>query len=270
LNPTPVPDEIATALDAARGRLGPLGVPLIWYDETGSTNDRALAWAEAGVAEGALVLADAQSRGRGRLGRAWASPGGAGVYASVVLRPPRHAASLLTIAAGVAIAEGIEAASGLSAQVKWPNDVVMPAQPPAFRKLAGILAEAGAGTSGDVHVVLGFGINVRPAAYPPDVRTRATSLEDELGRPVTRGPLIAECLAALWSRYGELRAGRTDETIAAWRARATATFGRAVEWDDASGRHTGRVRDIDGGGALIIDAGDRVVRVTSGEVRWTV
>ena len=78
------PDEIADALAQARPRLGPLGLRLLWFDDIGSTNDRALAWAEAGAEEGCMVLADAQSAGRGRLGRSWASPAGAGIYVSVV------------------------------------------------------------------------------------------------------------------------------------------------------------------------------------------
>src|SRR5204863_4186924 len=94
LNPSPVPDEIADALAQARPRSGPLGLRLLWFDDIDSTNDRALAWAEAGAEEGCVVLADAQSAGRGRLGRTWASPACAGIYVSVVLRPAAQAMPL--------------------------------------------------------------------------------------------------------------------------------------------------------------------------------
>ena len=87
--------------------------------------------------------------------------------------------SLVTIAAGVAVAEGIEAATGLGPSLKWPNDVYV-----GSRKLAGILAEAGASQGAVDHVVLGFGINIRRAVYPADVEARATSIESELGRTV--------------------------------------------------------------------------------------
>ncbi len=113
------------------------------------------------------MLADLQTAGRGRLGRSWSSPPGAGIYASILLRPDPGVASLLSIAAGVAIAEAIEEVSGLSPALKWPNDVYLDggeADPP--RKVAGILAEGGV-SGGKTWVVVGFGINVLPAALPP-------------------------------------------------------------------------------------------------------
>jgi BirA family biotin operon repressor/biotin-[acetyl-CoA-carboxylase] ligase len=262
----PVPDDIADALAQARPRLGPLGLRLLWFDHIGSTSDRALEWAEAGAEEGCLVLADAQSAGRGRLGRRWASPAGAGIYMSAVLRPPPPAMALLTMAAGLGVSEGIAAATGLDTHVKWPNDVCVAGRPP--RKLAGILAEAGSSGDGVLHVVLGIGINVLPAAYPPDVAARATSLEGELGRAVSRGAVLAECLAGVWQRYGMLASGRGSDVLAAWRARAAVTLGRRVEWDDPSGLRRGIARDVDGDGALIVAAESGLVRLTAGEVRW--
>ncbi len=273
MNPTRLPDEFADALAQAGTRLGPLGARVLWYDEIGSTNDRALAWAELGAEEGCLVMADAQSAGRGRLGRTWASPAGAGIYATLVLRPPPQATGLLTLAAGLAVAEGIERATGLHAHLKWPNDVVLPTRPPAPRrqprKLAGILAEAGSSGERTLHVVVGVGINVLPAAYPADVASRATSLASELGRPVSRGPVLAECLAALWLRYSSLVAGGSAGVLAAWRERAATTFARRVEWDGPAGRRTGVARDVGDDGALIVDVDGGLVRVTAGEVRWT-
>jgi BirA family biotin operon repressor/biotin-[acetyl-CoA-carboxylase] ligase len=261
-----VPEEFADALAQAAPRLGPIGRQLLWYDEIGSTNDRALAWAEAGAAEGCLVLADAQSAGRGRLGRRWASPAGAGIYVSVVLRPPPPAMALLTIGAGVGVADGVASATGLATHVKWPNDVCVPGRPP--RKLAGLLAEAGTSGTRVLHVVLGIGINVLPAAYPPDVAARATSLESELGRAVPRGLVLAECLAGVWRRYEMLRDGGSDAVLAAWRARAADTFGRRVEWEDAGGLRRGVARDVDHTGALLVAADGGLVRLTAGEVRW--
>jgi BirA family biotin operon repressor/biotin-[acetyl-CoA-carboxylase] ligase len=262
-----VPDEIADALAQARPRLGPLGHRLLWFDEIGSTSDRAIALAEAGADEGCLVLADAQSAGRGRMGRTWASPAGAGVYVSAVLRPAPHAMPLLTIAAGLGVSEGIAAATGLQTHVKWPNDVCAAGRPP--RKLAGILAEAGSSRDRVLHVVLGIGINVLPAAYPPDVAARATSLEGELGRAVSRAAVLAETLAAVWQRYEMLRAGRGGEVLAAWRTRAAATMGRRVEWDEQGTTRRGIARDVGDDGALIVAGDAGLVRLTAGEVRWT-
>jgi BirA family biotin operon repressor/biotin-[acetyl-CoA-carboxylase] ligase len=287
--PDVIPDDIEHGLALTAARRGAFGSAVQWFPAIASTNDRALAWAVNGAVEGSLVGADAQTHGRGRHGRVWVSPPGAGIYASLVLRPDAGTAALLTLAAGVALVEGVEAATGLRAGVKWPNDVYVEAGRgvAGARKLAGILAEAGvsggtapagaasagtaAGTASNAvqHVVLGFGINVMPSAYPPDVADRATSLEVELGRAVDRGLVLGECLAALRRRYEDLRRARTAEVLEAWRARAAATFGRSVEWEGHGGLESGVACDIDAQGALLVRRGSTMARVVAGEVRWT-
>jgi len=257
-----LPYEFAGPLQRVAGELAPLGARVIWHQETQSTNADATALAESGAAEGCVVIADKQTAGRGRMGRSWSSPAGAGIYASVVFRPEPDVARMLTIAAGVAIAEAIEAAAGISPALKWPNDVYL-----GGRKVAGILAEAGF-AAGESWVVVGFGINVLPAAFPHDLSARATSLESELGRSVDRGELLAACLVRLAARYRELQDGGRAGVAAAWRDRAAATFGRPVEWDDAGAPNSGVVRNIDDEGALIVDTPSGVARVLSGELRW--
>lgn len=264
----PLPRELAEPLTHAADRLGSFGARILWYPEIGSTNDTAAALAERGAEEGCLVVADAQSAGRGRFGRTWASPAGAGIYASILLRPAETITPLVTLAAGVALAEGIEAATGLSPRLKWPNDVYVEAAPAAGRKLAGILAEAGRSADGRAWVVLGFGVNVLPAAYPPEIAGRATSLEGELGRPVDRGLVLAECLVALSARYRDIRERRSSAVVSAWRARAASTFGRAVEWDAGATPQRGVAEDVDASGALVVRTDAGAVRVISGEVRW--
>ena len=258
-----VPADISEALARAGSRLGLFENRLCWYDEIGSTNDAAISAAEAGAPEGVVIVANTQSTGRGRVGRSWSSPPGAGLYVSVVLRPAGPALLLLTIAAGVAIAEGVQTASGLDTCVKWPNDVQV-----GSRKLAGILAEAGSSAGAVDHVVLGFGINILRAAYPPDVAARATSIESELGRVVDRGLVLAECLAALSNRYGTLGRGGANDVIAAWRTRAATHMGRVVEWHVDRRAQRGLAHDIDATGALLVRVDHRIVRVISGEVRW--
>jgi BirA family biotin operon repressor/biotin-[acetyl-CoA-carboxylase] ligase len=258
MTPDPLPEEFAASMRLAKERLGIFGHRVLWYSEVGSTNDIAGTFAEKGADEGLVVLADRQTAGRGRLGRSWASPSGAGIYVSVVLRPTPAVVRLVTIAAGVAVTEGIASATGLSTHVKWPNDVHV-----SGRKLAGILAEGAVN-----HVVVGIGINVQPAAYPPDAASRATSIEAELSRPVDRAPVLAECLAALASRYRELHENRPAGIVEAWRMRAAPMLGRRVEWESAGERHTGLAENIDDDGALIVKVGDGTLRIRSGEVRW--
>jgi BirA family biotin operon repressor/biotin-[acetyl-CoA-carboxylase] ligase len=255
-----LPPELAEALAHASGRLGPFAGPIHWYATVPSTNDVAASLASRGAPEGCVVAAHAQSAGRGRQRRRWASPPAAGLYLSVVLRPPRQAVPALTIAAGVAVADGIEAATGLNVALKWPNDVYA-----GERKLAGVLAEAADAIE---YVVLGIGINVMPAAHPPEVAVRATSLEEELGRAVDRGLLLAECLAALASRYGELTAGRTDVVLDAWRRRAARTLGRRVRCEVAGTPAEGIAENIDPTGALLVRTAAGRVAVAAGEVEW--
>jgi len=169
-----LPHEFAGPLLRRTAELPPLASRVLWRAETGSTNADAAALAEAGAAEGAVVVADLQTAGRGRLGRSWSSPPGAGIYASVLLRPEALVARLLPIAAGVAIAEAIEEITGLAPALKWPNDVYLAGgEAHPARKVAGILAESGV-SAGDGWVIIGFGINVLPAALPAHL-TRATS-----------------------------------------------------------------------------------------------
>jgi BirA family biotin operon repressor/biotin-[acetyl-CoA-carboxylase] ligase len=254
----PLPAELAGPLAVAAERLGIFGRRHLWYPAVSSTSDVAAGLAGRGVEEGLVVLADAQTAGRGRHGRTWVSPPGAGLYVSVVLRPPTPVSPVLTLGAGVAVAEGIDAATGLRVELKWPNDLHV-----AGRKLGGLLAEATSGC-----VVLGMGINVRRVALPRELAPSASSIEEELGRPVDRGALPAACLAALARRYQDLRDGREHAIMAAWRARGGAALGRRVEWDAGASSRAGLVEQIDDDGALLVRAGADLVRIVSGEVRW--
>jgi BirA family transcriptional regulator, biotin operon repressor / biotin---[acetyl-CoA-carboxylase] ligase len=262
----PLPREFAEPLQRLGG--GCLFAARVsWHAETGSTNADAAALAEAGAPEGCVVLADLQTAGRGRLGRSWTSPAGTGIYTSVLFRPEPRVARMLTIAAGVALAEAIETVAGIVPVLKWPNDLYLGGGPQSGRKVAGILAEAGV-SGGQTWVVLGFGINVLPAPFPHELASRATSLESELGRPVDRGELFAACLVQLAARYADLRASRCRDVVDAWRQRALLTFGRPVEWVDEGGTKAGAVKDIDDEGGLLVDTEAGIVRVVSGELRW--
>lgn len=266
-----LPPDFASALDAVRDRLGGLARRVVFLPTAGSTNDVAARLADAPDAEGTVVVADAQSAGRGRRGRTWFSPPGAGLYVSVVLTPgrarraPDRATRLLTLTAGVALAEGIERATGFGPAIKWPNDLFV-----GRRKLAGILAEGIAPSTGTTleTVVLGYGINIRPAVYPPEIADRVTALESELGRPIDRALVCAETLAALAVRYGDLLEGRFDAILDAWRGRAPESSGVRVSWETPQGPQSGTTAGIDGMGALLVRVGDRVERLVAGEVTW--
>ena len=267
----PLPPEFADRLTARCGGLFPLGERLFYYRSIDSTNNVALEAAAAGLT-GAIVIADAQTAGRGRYGRTWFSPVGSGLYVSIVMAMSAArvdagwATSLLTLGAGVALAEAIEAVAALPVTIKWPNDLLV-----SGRKVAGILAERAA--EGGVpreasHVVLGYGINVAPSAFPADLRARATSIETEAGRPVDRAVLCAESLAAIARRHQDLLAGRFDAILDAWRARAPRHENAPVAWQAPQGVQRGVTTGIDESGALLVRVEDRIERLVGGEITW--
>jgi BirA family transcriptional regulator, biotin operon repressor / biotin---[acetyl-CoA-carboxylase] ligase len=269
-DPSPLPSDLAAALARARPRLGAIGSTVLHFPVTGSTNDVAVALAaRAGDREGTVVVADEQTAGRGRRGRAWFSPAGSGLYVSIVLTPgrarhqPGRATLLLTLAAGVAVAEGVHLATAVPVDLKWPNDVFL-----GRRKIAGILAEAAATEQVPQPVVLGYGINVSPAAYPLELRDRATSLETEAGRPVDRTLVLVETLAAMARRYDDLLNGRFDAILDAWRLRAPSAVGARVTWAGARGPVAGVTAGVDEDGALRVDVDGRVERIAAGEITW--
>jgi BirA family biotin operon repressor/biotin-[acetyl-CoA-carboxylase] ligase len=189
---------------------------------------------------------------------------------SVILMPararvaPERATALVTLAAGVALTEGVERASGLQATIKWPNDLLV-----GRRKLAGILAEGVATASRELSVVVGLGLNVgAAAAYPVDLANRATSLEGELGRPIDRALVCVETLAALAARYDDLLDGRYDAILDAWQRHAPGSHGARVAWDAAPGRRSGVTAGVDATGALLVRHGSTIERLVAGEVTW--
>jgi BirA family biotin operon repressor/biotin-[acetyl-CoA-carboxylase] ligase len=267
--PEPLPVDLAASLDATSARRGHFGEPTIYFSEATSTNDIAAARADAGAPEGTTVIAAAQSSGRGRLGRTWFSPPGAGLYMSIILRS-RKAAPYVTLAAGVAVAEGVRRATGLPLEIKWPNDVVTPGAsgPARRRKIAGILAEGSSSADGLDYVVLGIGVNLSPAAYPREIADRASSIESELGRAIEAGPILGEILAAFAAEWPALAAGDAAALLSRWRTLSPSSAGTAVECESGNGRLHGIAAGIDDTGALLVRIADRVERIVAGEVVW--
>ena len=183
---------------ALRGRFGQ---PLRYFDEIGSTNTEALAWAEEGAPEGALVVANHQTAGRGRWGREWLSAPGSLLQFSLVLRPeiPVTHLGLLTTALGVACADVIEVLAKIPTGIKWPNDVIV-----RSRKLAGILVESKLAGQKLSTAIAGVGINVNwtREEVPAEIAERATSIAIESdGAPPERANLLGAILASFESVY---------------------------------------------------------------------
>ncbi|MCR4391542.1 MAG: biotin--[acetyl-CoA-carboxylase] ligase [Candidatus Acetothermia bacterium] len=224
-------------LPRLRGRFGR---PYRYLGVVGSTQDALRQWARAGAPEGAVVLAERQTAGRGRWGRAWVSPGG-GLYFSVLLRPVQPL-PLLPLAAGVALVDACQLGG-----LKWPNDLLAP----DGRKLAGVLAEAEVQDGGAQAVYLGVGLNVEPDGLP----LGAAGLAEF--RPVDRAELLAEVLWAL-----EVWTSAPPEAVGhAWRQR-NCTLGRWVRVTMGEGAVEGVAVDLAADGALVVQtrAGQRTVR----------
>lgn len=229
------------------------GRPVEVHDRLESTNLTAAERARAGAPEGAAVVALEQSGGRGRRGRSWISPPGAGLYVSFVLRPtlPPAQASLLTIAAGVALRCAAEAlCPGAELRTKWPNDLLAEGGPEHRKKLGGILMELSARPGQIDHAIVGLGLNLGVAPLPPEVGQRATSLEAHAGqRPSV--PLAFARLAEALEQWMEA-VHDPPRLLEAYAARA-AGLGELVELGLEEGPIVGRLRGFDAAGGLRIE-----------------
>jgi BirA family biotin operon repressor/biotin-[acetyl-CoA-carboxylase] ligase len=236
------------------------------FDEIDSTNRLALELAAQGEAHGSAVIAEAQSAGRGRLGRSFHSPPGTNLYVSLVLRPQAAAAGLATLplAAGVAVAEAVADELGDAQRValKWPNDVLVDG-----RKLSGLLLER-VGTSAAGAVILGIGVNlnVDPESFPAEFRERATSLGAAAGRPIDR----ARFASALFDRLEGVLDLHDARGFEALRERFEALFrmqGAHVRVADAAGAvREGRVAGVGADGSLRLATASGEERVFAGDV----
>jgi BirA family transcriptional regulator, biotin operon repressor / biotin---[acetyl-CoA-carboxylase] ligase len=238
-----------------------------WVPETASTNADAMELARQGEPEGIVLVADHQTAGRGRAGRTWTAPPGAGLLLSILLRPPAPVMDLTTMAVAVSAAVAIETVAGLSPRLKWPNDLVWPGDgSSADRKLAGILAEADWPASSSMSagwrppaagergvVVVGIGINVAwPAELPAELAEIAVAINHVVDRSVDREDLLIALLSELGPRYSVLCAGERAPLLDEWRDRS-ATLGRRVRVDLGAGDVEGTALDITHDGHLVVE-----------------
>jgi BirA family biotin operon repressor/biotin-[acetyl-CoA-carboxylase] ligase len=245
-----------------------MGKKVHYFNSVDSTNSTAYQLALDGAKEGEVVIGESQEKGRGRLGRQWVSPPFLNLYLSVVLRPkiPPHQASLITFMAAVAAAETIERHSGLIPSIKWPNDLLL-----REKKVAGLLNEIPSETDRIHFIILGMGVNLNMDAkeFPKDIRTQATSLKAEKGRPVSRKAFAALLLEELERWYDIfLKEGGTP-VLKAWRDRAQIQ-GKEVRVTSFDDVRIGRAVDVDSDGALILETrGGERKRIVAGDVEYT-
>jgi BirA family biotin operon repressor/biotin-[acetyl-CoA-carboxylase] ligase len=259
----------ASATDWARRALPGFFSPLEVAASVPTTMARAAELAAAGEPEGATVVAEEQTEGRGRLGRVWVAPPGSSLLISVVLRPPvaREAVWLTVAAAGAALAGAVDevAPAAGRAGLKWPNDLEL-----GGRKAAGLLAEAHLEGDRLAAVLLGMGVNVGqgPGDFPPEVADRATSVSLAAGTPVDRAVLLAAWAGRFLDGYADLSASRPGPVLSAYRRRLV-TVGQRVRVDRiGTDPVVGTAVDLTATGGLVVQtASGARVEVVAGDVQ---
>ena len=240
-----------------------VGKKMLHYEDIPSSNNEAKRLAQEGAPEGTVVVAEAQSTGKGRLSRGWYSPARKGIWFSVILRPPflPQEAPKCTLLAAVAVVRAMKD-MGFPVGIKWPNDVLYEG-----KKLVGILTEMSAEMERINYVVIGTGINVNlwPEDFPEDVRDIATSLSMIGKRNIDRTELFIRILEALDDLYVIVAKDGFDEVLDEWR-RYSVTLGQQVNVIGVKETFTGTAADIDDDGALLIDTPEGHRKVLAGDV----
>jgi len=240
-----------------------LGSTLLRFDSLPSTNDLAREMAAEGAVEGVSVLARTQTAGRGRQGRAWSSPAGAGLYFSVILRPALKPAesTVITFAAAVAVAETLATDFNLTADIKWPNDVMT-----GGRKISGILVETAVEGERLQYAVLGIGVNLGQRDFPGELRQTATSVFIESGKQVEPDEFLSPLIDKLEHWY---RMAISDPRAVTERWQKLSSYARdcPVRVRLPDGELDAVTRGLTEAGALIIELGNGERReIVSGEV----
>lgn len=266
------PQELLVPLKEAEIRAGlttrRIGAVIHLFPVVESTNDEAATLADRGEAEGTVVIAERQRRGRGRMGRRWESPTGVGLYLSVILRPtiaPQDA-PLLTLMGAVAGAEAIERTTGLTVALKWPNDLMLHG-----RKVGGILGEMAAEDARLLYVILGIGINVNHTGtdFPGELRQIATSLRVEADHPIDRTVMARSLLESLDHWYERLLNDGSQPILEQVRRRCL-TVGRMVTARSGDEQVSGFAVELDDLGRLVIrDATGVLHHLMAGDVTLT-
>lgn len=237
-----------------------IGKKIFYFNSIGSTMDEAFSQALKGEDDGTVICAETQTKGRGRLGRSWSSPKSKGIYFSVILRPklPPSQVPQLTLMSAVAVAEAIKKVSGLDAQIKWPNDLLID-----NKKLVGILTEMSADMDRIKFVIIGIGVNVNVnSGLPP----HATSLKIKTNQNFSRVTMMKEILQSLEHWYHLFHKEGFDPVMHRWKD-LSLTLGRFIKISDPGQTVQGEAIDIDSDGGLLIrsDSG-LVVKKMTGDV----
>ena len=231
---------------------------IVRFDSLPSTNLEAARRAVEGADEGLCVVAAEQTQGRGRLGRQWVSPKGAGLYFSILLRPAFSQGSwpLLTLMAAVAVQDALWDSCNVRTDIKWPNDVIA-----AEKKLCGILAETVETRKGSA-VVAGIGINLNQNSFPPELNDVATSVEAVSKEPANVELVLESLVKALSNHYRSLQMrGGPKNLVNDWCSRSSYCRGKRITVTEGADSFVGTTRGIENDGALIVETDNGELKV---------
>lgn len=241
-----------------------IGKEICTYKTLGSTNQEAKKLALEGLSDGAVIIANEQTAGKGRRGRFWVSPPGTGIWMSLLLRPdiqPQNA-SMITLVAGLAVCEVIDEITGLDVKIKWPNDIVLNG-----KKICGLLTEMNSEIDYVNFIVVGIGINVNISEFPPELLSMATSLLIESGETYARKVLVKRTLERFEKHYKTYLETEDLSTIIKAYNNHCVNVGREVRVMSKVKEMTGTVKEITPKGELILrDSEGEEHLITSGEV----
>jgi BirA family biotin operon repressor/biotin-[acetyl-CoA-carboxylase] ligase len=239
------------------------GRRIISFKSIKSTMDYAKSLAERDEPEGTVVIADYQSKGRGRFGRVWMSEPGKNILMSIIIRPsiPLEKFGLISFLSAVSVAEAIEKIADVKVNTKWPNDLLING-----RKVSGILMEASITADKGDFVILGIGVNVNQEEFPKEIKNYATSLLIETGKYYDRVVLLQEILRSLESNY--LKVNQTydfTEIMKKWKEKCS-MLGKEITLIHAGKTINGTAVDVDSKGFLKLKVGESTISLSSGEV----
>jgi BirA family biotin operon repressor/biotin-[acetyl-CoA-carboxylase] ligase len=259
-----VPDILMPDMLKQRLKGGLFGKRIHHFFKTDSTNRVALELGQAGEPEGAVVLAEEQTAGRGRAGRAWASERAAGIYVTLLLRPKLAPvqAPLLTMMAGLSTRAAVEAVTGLNVDLKWPNDLLI-----RGKKAGGILTEMHAEPSQIRFVIVGVGLNVNQEKFTGELAERATSLRMETGKFHSRMELLVRLLREFEADYNRLLREGLASVVARFESASSYVRGKRVRVSNGVESYTGTTAGLGPEGLLQVEREDgRLMTVIAGDV----
>lgn len=240
-----------------------IGNKIIYYDEIDSTNNEITKLAKKGEAEGLVVIADLQTKGKGRLQREWVCTKGESVYMSILIRPniPPYMAPGITQVVALSVTEGLNKSTGLDFTIKWPNDIIL-----SGKKVCGILAEMDGEIDSLNYIVVGIGINTNQEFMPKDIETKATSLRIETKKELERKVIIANVLNEFEKNYEAFKKEGISPFIERLK-NSSALIGKEVVISNPFKTFNGKVVDIDNEGYLVVeDENKQLQSIVGGDI----